>query len=250
MTGESPLFAGIGGHQSARSRTDEWLTPPFIIAALGGPASFDLDPCAPAKRPWATATRHYTAFDNGLILPWFGRVWLNPPYSTSLLGRFMGRMAAHGTGTALIFARTETEAFFRHVWDRATALLFMEGRINFHLPSGKQAKGNAGAPTVLIAYGDTDAEILSGSGIAGKFVPLLLPRFWSIGATRGTWRDAIVSFLKHCDGPVRLDELYRAFAHHPKASTNPNYDAKIRQELQRGPFRRIDRGLWEYADEH
>jgi hypothetical protein len=32
-------------------------------------------------RPWDTADTHYTApLDNGLSLPWFGRIWLNPPY--------------------------------------------------------------------------------------------------------------------------------------------------------------------------
>jgi hypothetical protein len=36
---------------------DEWLTPQFIVQALG---AFDLDPCAPVNRPWDTARTHYT----------------------------------------------------------------------------------------------------------------------------------------------------------------------------------------------
>ena len=39
---------------------DEWLTPPYVIEALG---SFDLDPCSPIKRPWPTAKEHYTILD-------------------------------------------------------------------------------------------------------------------------------------------------------------------------------------------
>lgn len=109
----APLFSGIGGHQSARSRTDEWLTPPEVIAALGGADSFDLDPCSPIERPWPTARRHLTIVDNGLIQPWDGRVWLNPPYSTSVIGQWLARLADHNRGVALIFARTETDAFFR-----------------------------------------------------------------------------------------------------------------------------------------
>jgi hypothetical protein len=46
-----------GGH-------DEWLTPPEIVKALG---TFDLDPCAPAVRPWDTAKRHFWA--EGLDMP-------------------------------------------------------------------------------------------------------------------------------------------------------------------------------------
>jgi hypothetical protein len=38
----------LSGHQSARMKNDEWLTPPEIIHALG---LFSLDPCAPINRP-------------------------------------------------------------------------------------------------------------------------------------------------------------------------------------------------------
>lgn len=36
----------IGSHQSARMKSDTWLTPPDIIKSLG---EFDLDPCSPVK---------------------------------------------------------------------------------------------------------------------------------------------------------------------------------------------------------
>ncbi|WP_206516814.1 hypothetical protein [Mesorhizobium sp. M7A.F.Ca.MR.245.00.0.0] len=56
----------IGSHHSAAAGTDVWLTPPAILAALGGAESFDLDPCAPLDRPWDMARQHYTMADNGL----------------------------------------------------------------------------------------------------------------------------------------------------------------------------------------
>lgn len=112
---EAPLFTDIGGHQSAASKTDEWLTPPEILAALGGWESFDLDPAAPIVQPYPTARATFTKASNG---------------------------------------------------------------------------------------------------------------------------------VKAQRGPVRLDELYRAFAQHPKTRRNRNYQAKIRQVLQRGPFERVERGTW------
>lgn len=166
-------LTGMGGHQSAAMLKDEWLTPPAIIDALGGAASFDLDPCAPINRPWPTAKEHFTVNDNGLLKPWRGRVWFNPPYGgPPIVGPWMRRMAEHGAGTALTFARTETDLFFETIWKRATAILFLRGRLYFHHVDGTRAAANAGAPSVLIAYGVTDAKILEASGIAGQFITL------------------------------------------------------------------------------
>jgi hypothetical protein len=160
---------GIGGHHRGyRGATDEWLTPPAIIAALG---PFDLDPCAPVQRPWDTATRHYTVKDDGLSKPWFGRVWLNPPYGPQV-GRWLKRLAEHGDGIALVFARTETEAFQQYVWARADALLFLFGRLHFHELTGQVAANNAGAGSVLIAYGSPNGDRLERSGLTGKFIRL------------------------------------------------------------------------------
>ena len=100
------MSRAMGSHQSAKAQSVVWLTPPGIIQALGGAGTFDLDPCAaPAPRPWPTA-RHMNgqADANGLLIDWWGRVWLNPPYSSAEIGKWMRRLADHGRGTALIFA--------------------------------------------------------------------------------------------------------------------------------------------------
>jgi hypothetical protein len=98
-------------------------------------------------------------------------VWLNPPYGPET-GKWLKRLADYGRGTALIFARTETEMFFSHGWERADAMLFLRGRLHFHRLNGERAKMNAGAPSVLIAYGAADAAALESAGLAGKFVRL------------------------------------------------------------------------------
>lgn len=237
---------GFRGH-AAKSATDEWLTPPSLVAALGGADAFDLDPASPANRPWPTAQHHYTAADNGLLLPWFGRVWLNPPYSNPLIGRFMGRLVEHGRGVALIFARTETETFFRHVWAEASAVLFLSGRLHFHRLDGTRAPGNAGAPSVLCAYGMADAEILGDCSIAGQFVPLRLPRSFAVLALAATWPELVASVLREQSGPVRLTDIYRLVRGHPKARRNRHVEAKVRQVLQQGAGRRIAPGVWEAA---
>jgi hypothetical protein len=162
---------GMGGHQSAAMLKDEWLTPPEIIQALG---AFDLDPCAPIVRPWPTAKHHFTVQDDGLSKEWFGRVWLNPPYGKHT-DSWLERLSEHGNGIALIFARTETETWFKSVWDKASGILFIRGRLHFHHVSGQRAKHNSGAPSALIAFGSANAQALSKSSLTGRL--LVFPRF-------------------------------------------------------------------------
>jgi hypothetical protein len=161
----------MGSHQSAAAKSHVWLTPPQILAALG---EFDLDPAAaPEPRPWATAAVHWTAADKPLETPWFGRVWLNPPFGPrKLLDAFMARMAAHDCGIALLAARTETATFHRYVWQPALGVLFLRGRPHFHHANGARAAANSGAPIALVSYGPGDTRRLRTCGLPGKFMAL------------------------------------------------------------------------------
>lgn len=159
----------MGSHQSARAKTTTWLTPPELVAALG---PFDLDPCAaPSPRPWSTANRHIELPEDGLEAHWHGRVWLNPPYSSEAWV-WLRRLATHGDGIALVFARTETAGFVAEVWQKATALLFLHGRLHFHYADGTRAPANSGAPSVLVAYGSVAASRLANAELDGSFVRL------------------------------------------------------------------------------
>lgn len=146
---------------------DEWLTPPYIIRALG---EFDLDPCAPIKRPWPTAKTHYTIQDDGLSKPWFGRVWCNPPYGRQTF-IWLKRLAEHKNGMTLIFARTETKGFHEQVWNKAHSIFFFKGRISFYYIDGR--KGNtANAPSCLVSYNEENTERVARSNLDGKLVIL------------------------------------------------------------------------------
>lgn len=168
---------GIGGHHKRRAvlrpryhateDKETWLTPPWIIEALG---PFDLDPCTPVKMPWKTAARRYTPEDDGLAKPWKGRVWCNPPYGRACAA-WLKKMAEHDNGICLIFARTETEMWHRWIWPYAEAILFLRGRIDFYMPDGSK-RGNAGGPSCLVAYGEKNLHPLWDSGIPGTSILL------------------------------------------------------------------------------
>lgn len=156
----------MGSHQSHRAGTTTWLTPPHILDALG---PFDLDPCAAPG--WTTARRHIILPEDGLAADWHGRVWLNPPYGNEAW-TWLAKLAAHGDGIALVFARTETAGFVREVWGKASGVLFLYGRLHFHYPDGTRAPANSGAPSCLVAYGQDAADRLMTAELEGTYVPL------------------------------------------------------------------------------
>jgi hypothetical protein len=151
----------LSGHQSPKMKSDEWLTPPWVLLHLG---KFDLDPCAPVKRPWDTATHHFTIEDDGLSKDWFGRVWLNHPFGR-LAYKWLEKLRKHGNGIALVPARTETKMFYEHIWGCADSILFIQGRPHFHYVNGEKAPFNSGAPICLIAYGKNNTTRLEMSGL-------------------------------------------------------------------------------------
>lgn len=51
--------------------TNVWLTPRYVLDL---PGHFDVDPCSATVRPWDCARVNYTEADNGLLLPWEGRI--------------------------------------------------------------------------------------------------------------------------------------------------------------------------------
>lgn len=147
--------------------SSDWLTPPHILKALG---HFELDPCASQNQPWSTATTMIAPPQDGLAFDWHGRVWLNPPYGKELYV-WLEKLAKHGDGVAITFARTETKGFVDWVWKCATGLLFLDGRLHFHYPkTGEQAKGNSGGASVLIAYGISNFHSLQTSELPGTIV--------------------------------------------------------------------------------
>lgn len=157
-------------HTRTAETTDSWITPKWLIDRLG---PFELDPCASDPQPWPCAARQFT--ENGLILPWDGFWWCNPPYGRSL-GEWLHKCAvSRGVGgIALVFARTETRAF-QTVWKHASLLLFIKGRLSFFKPDGTESKigHNSGGPSVLIAYGDVARERLLENSDLGACVEIV-----------------------------------------------------------------------------
>jgi hypothetical protein len=134
----------------------EWLTPPEIIEILG---PFDLDVCYSEPRPWNTAKRHIGEDEDGLKTEWTGFCWCNPPYGSNT-EKWLKKCSEYKNVIALVFARTETKMFHKHIWRTAKALYFFEGRLTFYHSTGVKANMSAGAPSCLVAWNDEGVERL------------------------------------------------------------------------------------------
>lgn len=133
-------------HVSNNSGNNEWYTPQYIIdAARKTMGKIDLDPASSdiANRT-VRATTYYSKDDDGLSKPWFGNIWLNPPYAKELIGKFASaiknRCNDYDQAIILVNNGTETE-WFHDISSVASAICLVKKRIRF-----LDINGNLGKP--------------------------------------------------------------------------------------------------------
>ena len=139
------------------SASCEWATPQALVdrcaAECGG---FDLDPCC--DHGTQKAPRYYTATDDGLRMPWAGRVWLNPPWARrrgmSIEPWLCSAYQATRGGDcsvvyALVPARPDTRWWAK--WATlAHEVRLLKGRVKFVAEDGVRA--GAPFPSALLIY--------------------------------------------------------------------------------------------------
>jgi ParB family chromosome partitioning protein len=128
----NPLALDAGTH------SDGWYTPSWLVekarAVLGG---IDLDPAScEAAQSVVGATRWFGKAEDGLLQPWAGRVWCNPPYSapTPWARKAISRYRAGDVTAALILTNSYTETNWWQELAGAGAMLFFRGRLQFWHP--------------------------------------------------------------------------------------------------------------------
>ena len=155
-------------HEPCIGASDDWYTPPAVFGSLG--LTFDLDPCSPGPGHWVPARRIYTEADDGLMQPWGGLVFMNPPFG----GRnghvpWLRKFLDHGNGVAVVRAYTSSAWF--HDWAvQAETMVFPRGKTKFIRPDGSVGKA-PGHGIVLLGMGETANAAMERSGL-GLFVRL------------------------------------------------------------------------------
>lgn len=157
-------------HSSAKTGgTDEWGTPPHIIAAarevMGG---IDLDPYSNDKAQEVVQAGRYCTATNPCMGYYANRVWCNPPYSL-LSADFAHRMLASyefgfmKQALILVPARVDTR------WAAPFLqfpVCFLRGRLRFLLPDGGTGE-SAPFPSMVVYLGDDPAPFARVFGALG-----------------------------------------------------------------------------------
>lgn len=133
-------------HVANNSGNNEWYTPPeYLDAARAMLEEIDLDPasCELANQN-VRAAQFYSQEDDGLSLDWAGRVWMNPPYSSDLVGRFIDKLLdqyRQGNVTeAIVLVNNATETgWFQALAAQSAAICFPKGRIKYLDATGTPA---------------------------------------------------------------------------------------------------------------
>jgi len=145
VTGRTMERLAKGAHQLiTSSQSVEWYTPAdYINAARSVMGGIDLDPASnPEANKVVQAGTYFTAEMNGLSRPWFGRVWLNPPYGAACAAFIERVVRSYALGEidqaiVLVNSNSNDTQWFRPLWDQL--LCFSYGRVNFYGPNGQES---------------------------------------------------------------------------------------------------------------
>jgi ParB family chromosome partitioning protein len=141
--------------------SNEWYTPDrYIKAARAVLGEIDLDPasCAFANRI-VQAKRFYTREENGLTQPWYGRVWLNPPYGKTQQGQasnleyFTRRLVeqyecGNVTAAILLIPVNTATRWFDALW--CYPICFPSFRVHFYNEQGPSSNPSLGTCFVYL----------------------------------------------------------------------------------------------------
>ncbi|GHV44810.1 DNA N-6-adenine-methyltransferase of bacteriophage [Synergistales bacterium] len=132
----------------------EWETPLDFFDTLDAKFHFTLDVCATVSN--AKCERYFTKAEDGLLQPWNGVCWMNPPYgheiSQWLKKAYESSLEDGAVVVCLLPARTDTKWWHEYVIAHAERVEFLRGRLRF---SGKNP---APFPSALVIFGRSSLQ--------------------------------------------------------------------------------------------
>lgn len=128
------------------SESVEWATPQAFFDELDREFGFTLDVCATDENH--KCENYYTIKDDGLLQPWHGVVWCNPPYGRHIKYWVRKAYETSLTGTRVVMllpARTDTA--YWHDYVMKGEVRFIRGRLKFN-----DGKNSAPFPSAVVIF--------------------------------------------------------------------------------------------------
>ncbi len=144
------------GSTTPPSERDEWRTPRFVFDYMARRFAFDVDLAATANN--ALCPVYITKQENALGQDWVecgACGWLNPPYSRidPFLIKAREQAGRGFTTVVLMPAPNGEDRYGKHVFDVASEVLFITGRIAHLRPNGSPVSGSRFGSCIAVYRG-------------------------------------------------------------------------------------------------
>jgi ParB family chromosome partitioning protein len=146
------------------NKNNEWYTPKDTLVktrkVLG---EIDVDPAScDLAQERVRATKYYTEQNSGLVVPWVGKVFCNPPYSAVLIKKFTAKFREEALLGNMVEGIILTNSGTDTLWNQNLAgftQAYTLGRLCFIRPDGTE-NGPGGRGQVFTYFGDNVGKFI------------------------------------------------------------------------------------------
>lgn len=154
------------------SQSDNWRTPPGLFNYFNNLYHFTLD--AAASPDNALCANYFDLNNSALGQDWQGphgpyRVWCNPPYTRGAAQSFFSKAVTEvwykknaELAVFLLPARTDTKLWQDQIFQFATEIIFLKGRVKFLNELG-QGGNSAPFPSAIVVLTDSKDPVKLGT---------------------------------------------------------------------------------------
>jgi DNA N-6-adenine-methyltransferase (Dam) len=176
--------------------SNEWYTPAeYIYAVREVLGEIDIDPasCEFANKT-VQAKHYYTIEQNGLMLPWYGNVFCNPPYGKTSIGdgsnleQFTNKLIGeyqrgNVTQAILLIPANTATSWFPPLWQYP--ICFPDFRIRFYTVNGPSSGASFGS--IFIYLGSNEVKFFEVFCRFGTIVKQIYPQSRKRYIPLGLW---------------------------------------------------------------
>lgn len=157
-------------NNKSTNSSDEKATPPYLTRRINRSIDgFNVDVAAGAEKS-PIADERYTIEDDGLVMPWFGKVWCNPPYSEphKWVNKASEEWSKDDVDLIVFLVKGDSSTNWWHdLYELASYVCFIDRRLSFG-----EGSNSAPFPNHIFTVGEPTDELLEELEDIGAVVPI------------------------------------------------------------------------------